>query len=174
MNANIYTGNVQPNHKEFKIWVNDEGTIKTWNGTEWIEQSGGGTSMKYYRIDWDNEYTEYDDFANALKNAHYLNFKLENGTKLIGTPYDVANWTSAHENTGFIRTSKIAVMDTIPIISAENDVRWVFNTGSWITNVTYDDYEAKELSNCLIPITEEEFYTMNDDEYPNPDANRPL
>lgn len=41
MNAKIYNGNVQPNHKEYKIWVNDEGIIKTWNGTEWIEQSGG-------------------------------------------------------------------------------------------------------------------------------------
>lgn len=41
MNAKIYNGNVQPNHKEYKIWVNDEGAIKTWNGTEWIEQSGG-------------------------------------------------------------------------------------------------------------------------------------
>lgn len=43
MNAKIYNGNVQPNHKEYKIWVNDEGIIKTWNGTEWIEQSGSGS-----------------------------------------------------------------------------------------------------------------------------------
>ena len=61
MNAKIYNGNVQPNPKEFKIWVNDEGIIKTWNGTEWIEQSGGsgesggsgsgsgsGGGVKYY------------------------------------------------------------------------------------------------------------------------------
>lgn len=41
MNAKIYNGNVQPNPKEFKVWVNDEGLIKTWNGTEWVEQSGG-------------------------------------------------------------------------------------------------------------------------------------
>lgn len=59
MNAKIYTGNIQPNPKEYKIWVNDEGVIKTWNGTEWIEQSGesGGTASKYapryFTIDWD-------------------------------------------------------------------------------------------------------------------------
>ena len=65
MNAKIYNGNVQPNHKEYKIWVNDEGIIKTWNGTEWVEQSGGsgesggssnGSNLKYlpkyYSIDW--------------------------------------------------------------------------------------------------------------------------
>lgn len=40
MNAKIYNGNIQPNHKEYKIWVNDEGIIKTWNGTKWVEQSG--------------------------------------------------------------------------------------------------------------------------------------
>ena len=43
MNAKIYNGNVQPNHKEYKIWVNDEGIIKTWNGTEWVEQSGASS-----------------------------------------------------------------------------------------------------------------------------------
>ena len=43
MNAKIYNGNVQPNPKEFKIWVNNEGIIKTWNGTEWIEQSGASS-----------------------------------------------------------------------------------------------------------------------------------
>ena len=42
MNAKIYNGNVQPNPKEFKIWVNDEGTIKTWNGTKWVESAAGG------------------------------------------------------------------------------------------------------------------------------------
>ena len=42
MNAKIYNGNIQPNHKEYKIWVDDDGIIKTWNGTEWVEQSGTG------------------------------------------------------------------------------------------------------------------------------------
>lgn len=58
MNSKIYNGNVQPNPKEFKIWVDDEGTIRTWNGTEWIEAtSGGGSgsgscddSMVYYDV----------------------------------------------------------------------------------------------------------------------------
>ena len=44
MNAKIYNGNVQPNPKEYKIWVNDEGIIKTWNGTEWIEVAAGGSA----------------------------------------------------------------------------------------------------------------------------------
>lgn len=42
MNAKLYIGNVQPNPKEFKVWVTDEGVIKTWNGQKWVEQSNGG------------------------------------------------------------------------------------------------------------------------------------
>ena len=62
MNAKIYNGNVQPNHKEYKIWVNDEGIIKTWNGTEWIEQSGGsgngsGESDEWMYLDMSNDST---------------------------------------------------------------------------------------------------------------------
>lgn len=44
MNAKIYNGNVQPNPKEYKIWVNDEGLIKTWNGTKWVETASNGGS----------------------------------------------------------------------------------------------------------------------------------
>jgi hypothetical protein len=56
MNAKIYNGNVQPNSKEFKIWVNDEGLIKTWDGNKWIEQSGGsgsgsGNGVEYTYLD---------------------------------------------------------------------------------------------------------------------------
>lgn len=43
MNAKIYTGNVQPNPKEYKVWVNDEGVIKTYNGETWVEQSGASS-----------------------------------------------------------------------------------------------------------------------------------
>lgn len=46
MNAKIYTGNIQPNPKEYKVWVNDEGVIKTWNGEGYkpIEGDGGGSN----------------------------------------------------------------------------------------------------------------------------------
>ena len=38
MNAKIYKGNIQPNPKEYKIWVDDKGIIRTWDGTKWIVQ----------------------------------------------------------------------------------------------------------------------------------------
>ena len=73
MSAKIYTGNVQPNHKEFKIWVNDEGLIKTWDGQKWIECSGGGSSddkIIYYELHdgytvWDVR--EYFDYFASMK-----------------------------------------------------------------------------------------------------------
>ena len=44
MNAKIYTGNIQPNPKEYKVWVNDEGTIQTWDGKEWNQTSDSSTN----------------------------------------------------------------------------------------------------------------------------------
>lgn len=43
MNAKIYTGDVQPNAKEYKIWVDSKGSIKTYDTTQgtWSEVKGG-------------------------------------------------------------------------------------------------------------------------------------
>ena len=70
MNAKIYNGNVQPNHKEYKIWVNDEGTIKTWNGTEWIEQSGGSGNGSSNDIEY--TYLDLRDYNLGENNNLYL------------------------------------------------------------------------------------------------------
>lgn len=72
MNAKIYNGNVQPNHKEYKIWVNDEGIIKTWNGTEWIEQSGGsGESSGSGSGSGEIYTTKYYKFKSNLDRSDY-------------------------------------------------------------------------------------------------------
>lgn len=36
----IFYGDIQPNHKEHKIWINSKGIIKTYDSTKgkWIEQ----------------------------------------------------------------------------------------------------------------------------------------
>lgn len=36
----IFYGDIQPNHKEHKIWINSKGVIKTYDYTKgkWIEQ----------------------------------------------------------------------------------------------------------------------------------------
>ena len=75
MNAKIYNGNVQPNPKEFKVWVNDEGLIKTWNGTEWIEtassDSGSGGSGESGGDDSSIEYLDVNGFDITDKNSKY-------------------------------------------------------------------------------------------------------
>ena len=32
MNSKVYIGNIQPNPKEYKIWVDDKGVIRTFDG----------------------------------------------------------------------------------------------------------------------------------------------
>lgn len=42
MNNNIYKGDVQPNPKEYSVWVDSKGIIKTFDGNAWKVSSGGG------------------------------------------------------------------------------------------------------------------------------------
>lgn len=74
MNAKIYNGNVQPNPKEYKIWVNDEGIIKTWNGTEWIEQSGGSG--------------ESDGSGSGSGDDNFVYYKLDKNYNIMDHIYD--------------------------------------------------------------------------------------
>ena len=94
MNAKIYNGNVQPNPKEYKIWVNDEGIIKTWNSTEWIEQSGGSgesggdvSSIEYLDVSGLNEEGRANMayFASKVK-LIYSHNALGGEIKAIGRP----------------------------------------------------------------------------------------
>ena len=42
MNNNVYKGDIQPNHREYSVWVDSKGLIKTFDGNEWKVASGGG------------------------------------------------------------------------------------------------------------------------------------
>ena len=70
MNSKIYYGNTQPNSKEFKIWVNNEGVIKTYDATQgtWSEVKGGESApqpapaekITFTVVDYDGTETTYD------------------------------------------------------------------------------------------------------------------
>ena len=76
----VYQGNIQPNPKKYKIWVDDKGVIKTYNGSEWIENSTQGGSgsdssdgSQIYVIEdfvslYYGQFITQDEF-DALKNA---------------------------------------------------------------------------------------------------------
>lgn len=114
MNSKIYNGNVQPNPKEFKIQVDDEGTIRTWNGTEWIEAtageggSGSGNSedFLYIRIpsfaygfytDIDvlnNKIVYYKQLADGVEATYETpdEFLDAHGTNTLATIPNMINW----------------------------------------------------------------------------------
>lgn len=48
MNAKIYTGDIQPNAKEYKIWIDSKGSIKTYDTTQgtWSEVKGGASDTQ--------------------------------------------------------------------------------------------------------------------------------
>lgn len=105
MNSKIYNGNVQPNPKEFKIWVDDEGTIKTWNGTEWIESassggSGSGSSddkVIYYEV-VDGTVTDSEVYYRIKEVAASIKVLLQNGSYVFGEQWasDGAGWNDVN------------------------------------------------------------------------------
>ena len=160
MNAKIYNGNVQPNHKEYKIWVNDEGIIKTWNGTEWIEQSGGSGESG----GGEDSTVEYLDLANtvpSLCNGEYWTLQFitaslySKGHNSEGNLFVIPSALVVNgqlENVFWYQVSCVAIdfNETISFGSVIITVKDMFHSSGYT-----DDKLA------LIPrITKEEFYNL--------------
>lgn len=158
MNAKIYNGNVQPNHKEYKIWVNDEGIIKTWNGTEWIEQSGGsgesgsGSSSNdaetlYYKFDEpqyignDVDEGKYPDvFAhlrhNGVGRVQYGSTQFLQG--IIGPAFSNPIYIDAFAFIPF--AFKQTTLDELTILNTYEDVRNMIDVLPSATRITAEEY----------------------------------
>lgn len=165
MNAKIYNGNVQPNHKEYKIWVNDEGIIKTWNGTEWVEQSGdngesggSGSGNSESESSW-----VFYKFSNTAPNemklgllgmlSHVFSYTSETGKYVCAPSGSIAQ----------ISTSK----NTINAIGVDCKASVRLNTGEVLTMDKYASYatgatDIKDALNQagLTEITKDEFYNL--------------
>lgn len=164
MNAKIYNGNVQPNPKEFKIWVNDEGLIKTWNGTKWVESSGGsgsgssdGVKWEYYKIDWDkfDEINDYESLFHLVSEADAFNVSYwgaEHVTTCIGEAFTDYTYSK-------IAGTNKAMFD----ISNLDDYAYEANKGSWIKNIQVM-YPNINIS-FIVPITKDEFLIFDDNSY---------
>lgn len=167
MNSKIYNGNVQPNPKEFKIWVDDEGTIRTWNGTEWIEATAGGGSSgsgeanaKYYHIDWDKAvelgYDENDGdlggFSKNFEGIIYACTLVKAMNKIF--PMGLAACT----------------LDSFGPQKAYTDICLIPNTFCIIPDAPLEEFDSiediigastfPEAIQCFIPITKEQFYNL--------------
>ena len=60
MSSKVYVGDVQPNHKEFKIWVANDGTVKTFNGTKW-QQLGAASEYGVFGVTKDYDLVNYEN-----------------------------------------------------------------------------------------------------------------
>lgn len=164
MNAKIYNGNVQPNPKEYKIWVNDEGIIKTWNGTEWIESASSGgsddnNSFEYIEISgisYDSNL--YDPFV-AL--SHLCKFDFNDKVEILPGGL-VANLLSVlgsgvHE----LRNGRTFVMINLNEKITSNGTFLPLGTHT-IKDFIIDVVNIpEETLNSLSRITKEEFYSLD-------------
>ena len=162
MNAKIYNGNVQPNHKEYKIWVNDEGIIKTWNGTEWIEQSGGsgesggsgsGSGDSDFALYYQTELGSSNNLgivsgAMIMKGFPCVMKMITDTACAYGTPHTFNPKTSI--------TSGTVQIQFIRVHTAVDE--------TFATYPFYTDNEIKSalggLLDALTPITKEQFYNL--------------
>ena len=166
MNAKIYNGNVQPNHKEYKIWVNDEGIIKTWNGTEWIEQSGGGESggsgsgsglkylPKYYSIDWS---VAEEGWKEALKGGTFP------FTEIAATAKS-GNFITSQDGT---TPEGIEAFSFLPVGYHNGSKVNLFETLESVINFFKTDFSIHISMNGIKEISEEEFYSFDNHNVPS-------
>lgn len=157
MNAKIYNGNVQPNPKEFKIWVNDEGTIKTWNGTEWVENttgeggSGSGDSESWKYVDITNyTSTEKENLLQIL--PQLVRIKVSDNQHLV-----VCGGVLYYAGTEFVNTvnaiafnasAKITLGDGFDFVTIKESYDFMVEVGA--ISIPFEE---------LAFITEEEFYS---------------
>lgn len=171
MNAKIYNGNVQPNPKEYKIWVNDEGIIKTWNGTEWIEQSGGSgesggsgngsntiNSRAIYYKTVDGIYQDSDIWQNVARSCVSVIKSLRVNPKDNEDKYYIYP-------SFFVKKDQIVAVCFLPLskINFGSDEPGTFNSLEDFFEYAYsDEYPFTVDAFVEKRITEEEFYNLND------------
>ena len=149
MNAKIYNGNVQPNPKEFKIWVNDEGTIKTWNGTKWVEHaassggSGSGDGVKYYRCDDSSVMSVLGEWGVLAKRLYENDIKIATVYVLEASNYKTAN----------LAVSIDWGMET----AANGKVSTVRESFESLLGITVEEFLTQY---NIIEITKEQFYNL--------------
>lgn len=99
MNNNIYKGSIQPNPKEYKIWIDDNNEIKVWNGGQWNLSSGSssgagsGAATGIIEITYD-ELVALRDNAKLIPGMMYRMTDYETttsqeGTQAAGHPFDL-------------------------------------------------------------------------------------
>lgn len=160
MNAKIYNGNVQPNPKEFKIWINDEGLIKTWNGTEWIEAttssggsgSGEASTIEYFDMSDENIASDFKNVVLAMSN----NVKVDNinsNPRVYIAPYSYLNQFQAYIPENIVNMAIACEFDFSKIMSMTNE--GTFTIEDWIKF-----YNLQEKFDSIPRITKEEFYAV--------------
>lgn len=166
MNAKIYNGNVQPNPKEFKIWVNDEGVIKTWNGTKWVEAtaggdgSGSGESDTIEYLDLRNyKGTSLGVFVNAMSLLFKFNSNLFNGDSESAPVYQIYVVGDVLEGG---KTYMQAVLMGSDFVGIDFNLKtnWRGELKTTAQKIIEDQDTTQEELDAIPRITKEQFYSL--------------
>ena len=119
----IFYGDVQPNHKEHKIWVNSKGVIKTYNNEEdkWVEltndnqPSEGGSSVST---------PEMSSFSVESKALGVLNYQCYKGESWASWAYRTESEKTYEIYT--VENDVVSVMISYDITSEYGQIKDVY------------------------------------------------
>lgn len=145
-------------------WIKVVSGSEVTNGVVNFNEGGGsgsgssdGVTVEYYRIDWDNVDDSYM-LRDIISMSYIFNVDAPGaGIRIMTGTYH------AFDGMANVSYAKIGGPN-MPIIYHTNDGDYAeYNNGSWLKNIT--EYLVGEpfIPNYLIPITKEEFYTLDGD-----------
>lgn len=109
MNNNVYKGDVQPNHKEYSVWIDSKGVIKTFDGNEWKVSSGGGIPIVDSEDKIESLGLKQGELVGvAIDNTETLSFR-----DLIQPTNDMLSNPSLIENLSQVSGVSFSVPDTV-------------------------------------------------------------
>lgn len=152
LNKKTYIGDIEPNPKEFGIWVKQDGTAKVYDyiNNEWKGGSGNGeaSTVEYLQIP-----ENFDRMLNTpfIMSAQYVRCYYDFGP-CIETP----GITSANYNYPIIEAVAINLNQTI----YKSDSKHNIVATSLKEYLIRHSLISEELLNSLPRITKEEFYSL--------------
>lgn len=162
LNKKTYIGNIEPNPKEFGIWIKEDGThmIYDYTNNQWVCECSGSSKVQYYKVAAGTNLRDGFGFVAGIKIFDTSESKFEYASPI--TINDESYLAALAPNFSF-ETDEYCIA-YLPIImhleQGENKLNVVCNTFEDIYTAS-----GQEIPTGITRITEEEYW---DDSVPNP------
>ena len=155
LNKKTYIGNIEPNPKEFGIWIKEDGThmIYDYTNNYWVCECSGSSKVSYYKVAAGTNFSDADSFVAGFKIFDTSGNKFEYAPPLLVSE---KNYLAALAPNFSFETDEYCIA-YLPIIM---HVEYDGNESSGACNTLEDLYTAngEEMPASITRITEEEYW----------------